>query len=878
MCIQNRNCKSALRRIASVAATACLALAPLVAQRPINTTLTLPIELPSGNYTLELFDTFQSVLAIAAPQGEPNQLYFVERAGRIIIYSDLENQIRQQTPFLDISGPVTDNFENGLLGLAFHPQYLINGYFYLFYTTNESGSATNRISRFSRSAGNPLLADPDSEIILIDQVDQAANHNGGDLHFGPDGYLYASLGDEGDANDSRNNSQIVDKDFFAGIIRIDVDKLPENIEPTEHPDIPRDNQGNAHYSVPADNPLVAQWQSDGSDPESDLRLEFYAIGLRNPWRMSFDPATGELWTGDVGQGAREEIDIIEKGDNYGWAFREGTIAGPKSQTPPQGFETIVDPIHEYGRSLGVSITGGIVYRGTRLPELESTYLFADYGSGRVWTLFRDPDGGAPTVEEIASVSSPVAFGRDPSNGDVLISSLSGNVFRLIRGQGQESAFPQTLTDTGAFTSLETLEPETGILPYTPNLSFWSDYAIKQRWVSVPDETVAYSEDDPWTFPAGSVWIKHFDLELDRGDPESKTRVETRFIVKTPNGVYGLSYQWNEAQTEATLVGEDGVEIDYSITDNGSSSTQTWRIPSRQECLQCHTGVAGYALSFNTRQLNRIQTVGEEERNFLSYLSEIGILDTDITEPQSIPIFHEPSDETATLEARVRSYLAVNCISCHQPGASAPTNWDARAHLTTEQTGLINGLIGNDGGNSNRRLVVRGSPDLSVLLSRVQGAHGFERMPPLASNEIDQSAIELLTAWINLTPPSNASFTEWQTSFFGDPTAPEAAFDADPDHDDNSNFLEFLNRTHPLDNRERWQPNFGHTGSAACIEFSMAPSRNYEVQISDDLQSWQPWDIPGNPPESDELEETQAKLTGPLPAEDGSSFLRVRVSE
>jgi len=308
------------------------------AQRTINSTLTLPTELPTGNYDLEVFGNFSTVLAIANPPDERNTLYFAERSGRIIVYSDLENQIREQDPFLVIPSTVTTNGENGLLGLAFHPQYRLNGYFFVFYTSQrESGERTNRVSRFRRSQSDPFLADPDSETILFDQVDQANNHNGGDIHFGPDGYLYISLGDEGAGNDSYQNSQVTNGDFFAGLARIDVDRLPANIEPTEHPDAPRDSEGKAYYSVPVDNPLVSRWQEGGGDPESDLRLEFYAIGLRNPWRMSFDPATGDLWTGDVGQGAREEIDIITKGGNYGWAFREGFIGGPRSQTPPLGF-------------------------------------------------------------------------------------------------------------------------------------------------------------------------------------------------------------------------------------------------------------------------------------------------------------------------------------------------------------------------------------------------------------------------------------------------------------------------------------------------------------------------------------------------------------
>ncbi len=593
--------------------------------------------------------------------------------------------------------------------------------------------------------------------------------------------------------------------------------------------------------------------------------------------MSFDPATGKLWTGDVGQVAREEASIIVNGGNYGWAFREGFISGPKNQTPPAGFENIVDPIHDYPRSQGVSIIGGIVYRRSRLPELEGAYIFADYGSGRIWALFEDPGGGSPRVEQISSLSNPVTFGRDPSNGDILVASISGSIRRIVRGSGQEPSFPDSLTLTGAFKLVLDLEPEDGILPYEPNVSFWSDFADKQRWVAAPEDSIEYSQDEPWNFPTGAVWIKHFELELERGNPASKIRVETRFLVKTPTSVYGISYQWNESQTDATLVGSEGADIEYAITSEGEASTQTWRIPSRQECLQCHTAVAGYALSFNARQLNRTYPINGEERNILEYFSEIGIIDEPIQSAESIPALPSLDDESKTYRERARAYLAANCISCHQPGGSAPNNWDARPHLSLEETGLINGEVIDDRGYSARRLALPGSPELSVLLSRVQGSHGYERMPQIGSSEVDELAVSLLTNWISSTPPNDATFPEWQAILFGDVNAIDAAADADPDHDGNENLLEFMTYTDPLDPNDFWRPEFTRIGTDACIDFSMPPSRNYEAQISSDLQNWQTWEVVGNPPQSDTVEELQAKIQGPVPDAESSSYLRIKVS-
>jgi glucose/arabinose dehydrogenase len=395
----------------------------LLSQRVINDSLALPVALPTGNYALELaWDEFNYAMALAAPPGETNELWVAERAGRIRVITDLAANTIQTSPVLDISTlrAVTTNGENGLLGLAFHPNFVVTKRLFVFYCHNLGGVRRNRVSSFEVTSEAPFIADPATEIVYLDQRDDAGNHNGGDLHFGPDGYLYVALGDEGGANDSYKNSQLVDRDFFSGLLRLDVDRRPGNIEPTAHNAIPRDAEGRAFYRVPVDNPLVAQWQLAGADPASPLRLEFYAIGLRNPWRFAFDNATGRLWLGDVGQGTREEINLVVKGGNYGWALREGFLPfteGPGHE-PPVGFSVLSDPLYDYPRSDGRSITGGVVYRGTRLPELEGAYIFGDYASGRVWALFEDPEGGAPTRQQLTTYGYHFEYGVDPSNGDI----------------------------------------------------------------------------------------------------------------------------------------------------------------------------------------------------------------------------------------------------------------------------------------------------------------------------------------------------------------------------------------------------------------------------------------------------------------------------
>jgi glucose/arabinose dehydrogenase len=304
------------------------------------------------------------------------------------------------------------------------------------------------------SAANADAADPASELVLIQQYDQASNHNGGDLHFGPDGYLYISVGDEGAANDAFLNSQRITRDFFSGILRIDVDRKAGSLAPNPHPSVLTD-AGVARYTVPVDNPFVAT--SLGGDwngtlrgarvlPLARVRTEFWAIGLRNPWRFSFDSATGELWVGDVGQGVYEEVAVVTRGANLGWAIFEGTGRGPRSGTTWRRFDLLYHtrPVYQYphlryagsAQMKGNSVTGGLVYRGTRFPNWQGRYFFADFVSGNIWSLMRN-EAAPPTVTWIAAAGGVAAFGLDPSNGDVLLADFTHNrVLRLTEVVGE----------------------------------------------------------------------------------------------------------------------------------------------------------------------------------------------------------------------------------------------------------------------------------------------------------------------------------------------------------------------------------------------------------------------------------------------------------
>ena len=372
---------------------------------------------------------FEKPLAIIQEPDEKTKLFIVEKKGKVYEIPNLSKPSKRL--FLDISDVViSKQNEQGLLAMAFHPKYKENGHFYLFYNLKIEGKVYDQLSRFQMIFNDVAKVNLDSEQVLIRQEDQAWNHNGGDLHFGPDGYLYLSLGDEGKRDDRLNNSQTIEKDFYSGMIRIDVDKRSENLEPNPHPAIRLGEDGRANYSVPKDNPFIGASTYNGLSVDSTkVRTEFWATGLRNPWRFTFDGKKNKIYCGDVGQNAREEIDIIVKGGNYGWAYREASIDGFKSDQTPEGF-TSIDPIFEYERNLGISVTGGVVVRGSRFPELEGMYVFADYAKGNIWTLATDT--GLNETKLIASSKTIAGFGIDPTNGDVLMASLSGGkIMRLI---------------------------------------------------------------------------------------------------------------------------------------------------------------------------------------------------------------------------------------------------------------------------------------------------------------------------------------------------------------------------------------------------------------------------------------------------------------
>jgi len=869
---------------------ALLAVSP-AAGRVANRSLNVPATPPPTSISLtNAFPglTFSDPVCLASPPLATHRLFVCEQGGVIRLIPDLSAP--SALSFFNLAATVgaraNEDFdyggEAGLLGLAFHPAHATNRQFFVFYSVRKRASATaawrsyQRVSRFTTLAANPDAADPASELVLIEQLDDASNHNGGDLHFGPDGYLYISVGDEGDADDSLNNSQTILKDFHAGILRIDVDKKAGNVAPTAHAALPDPTR----FSIPIDNPFVhtsvggswdGRWNGTllTATQRKKVRREFHATGLRNPWRISFDPPSGRLWCADVGQNAWEEVNLIVKGGNYGWAYREGGHPGPKSAAAPANFDSLHHrpPLYEYphasGNLGGYSITGGRVYRGSRIAALAGKYIFADYVSGHVWSLAADGSG----IERITGEPGISAFGLDPSNGDLLLADHDdGRILRLVSGT-PAGDFPATLSATGLFTNPATLAPAPGLVPYEVNLPFWSDHAIKRRWFIIPDGSsrFTWARDTPWTLPAGTIWVKHFELETTRGNPATRKRIETRLLVKNAGGAYGVSYRWNQAGSDATLVADGGEDIALAIQDQGQPLTQTWRIPSRAECLACHTAQAGHALSFNTRQLN-LDGSGELAGNQLAALRREGYLTNDPGPPNLLPRHLRPDESAYSTEARVRSYLAVNCAYCHQSGGS----WDGRPELTLAQTSLVNGSPNNNGGNPLNRLVVPGDSARSIVLHRVAASGGFNRMPPLGSTVTDAAAVSLLGDWIHGELATRQTYDEWRSIRGLSGSDGEAS--ADPDRDGSRNHEEFLAGTDPRDGASSFHPHL--SGSPPQLRFSLPANRSFRIDSSTTLGAWTPWDVPGN----QGLPVAGGPLSFPLPTADRRRFFRIELLE
>ena len=692
--------------------------------RPDNQACVAPPR-PTDNTSVSITDPYPALPDLVQPTklllepGGAGRWFVLQKPGQIITFPPGNPGSAGTYIDLTVDHSIRTNSEGGLLGMAFHPNYPATPEIFLSYTIQHSNPSMRHVlSRMVLDDVNDPGSGTTEQVIL--EVDQDFdNHNGGDIAFGPDGYLYFGLGDGGNANDPRERAQ--DRTRLLGsMLRIDVIGT------------------GAGYNIPPDNPFAANTECGPGANANDCP-EIYAWGLRNPWRWGFDPDTGTLWAADVGQGAWEEVDTIERGGNYGWRCREGAHDTANASDCVGG--GLIDPVTEYSHSLGNSITGGHVYRGSAIPELEGLYVFADYGSGRFWAARPDGQGGYTNDELVNTNVNPTAFGVGP-DGELYFVNIDGSngLGRVRRidppGSPTPDTIPELLLATGCVDPGDVTQPYSGLLPYDLNAPFWSDGADKERFVGLPNgTTISRNTEGDFDFPNGTVIVKNFRLGGDL--------VETRHLVRHPDGVWaGYTYEWNSAQTEATRVRGGKV-----ANING----QDWIYPSEGQCMECHTGAAGFALGPEIAQLNSDFTYASTGRNAnqLETIEHVMMFTAPLPGPVgTLDALADPEDTGASLEARARAYLHTNCAQCHRPNGPTPSTMDLRYSTSLANTNACDALpLEGDLGIPNARLIAPGNAGASLVIERMQrrDSHG---MPPLGSNAIDSSNVARISAWID----------------------------------------------------------------------------------------------------------------------------------
>ncbi len=650
-----------------------------------------------------------------------NRIFVVEVDGTIAVFPN-DQKVSSKGLFLDIRSKVwRGNMEMGLLGMAFDPKYTQNGYFYVHYSAKGSVHKS-RISRFQVSNLDPNKADPKSEFVLLEVTQPYRNHNGGMLAFGPDGYLYIGLGDGGSGGDPQQHGQNR-KTLLGTLLRID----------------PHGKTGKLPYGIPKNNPFVGAG--------AGIREEIWAYGLRNPWRFSFDRLSGQLWLADVGQSKREEVDIIERGGNYGWRIREGDVDYKNPlNLPPSMFK---EPLISVKRNDARSIIGGYVYRGSRLPELKGAYLYGDWVTGKVWAAVEKKGKLLSNTLVNSKAKQLASFGVDQKQ-ELYLVSHNGPIYTLDRDLSSPPKFPLKLSDTKLFSDLKNMSPAKGVYPYEVRHPFWADHAEKTRFFAYPGKPIGFTPKSAWSFAKGTVLVKHFDMEMRIGDPSSKRRLETRVMVHEADAWAGYTYRWNSAQTDALLVPFDGATEKLSIRDRSGTKivrVQDWRYPSRNECMQCHTAAAGYALSTQTRQLNKLVTHNNKSIEQLEHWDAMGMFHKKIGAAKQYERFAARGDQSVKIETQARTWLDVNCAMCHQPGGGTPSNIDLRLDSALTQTKIWDILPSHGSlGLRKSRIVKPYEHENSVLWERVRRL-GSGRMPQIGSNQVDQYAVQLLRDWI-----------------------------------------------------------------------------------------------------------------------------------
>ncbi len=686
-----------------------------------------------------------------------NRLLVAQERGKAFTFVD-DQDVKKADLFVDLNKELKHldrkkgHRVGGFYGLAFHPNFETNRYCFVCYVIRTKGNKHlkdgTRVSRFKVTDTNPPRLDVSTEKIIITWLE--GGHNGGCLKFGPDGYLYITTGDATAPNppDSLSTGQDV-SDLLSSILRIDVDH-------------PAKGKG---YSVPKDNPFV---------DTPNTRPEIWAFGFRNPWRMSFDKATGDLWVGDVGWERWEMIHRVEKGGNYGWSIMEGRQPVRPNLKP--GPTPILPPTIAFSHTEASSITGGYVYHGKRYPKLRGTYICGDWGTRTIWGAKWDGKKIA-SLQVLAKTSQRVvAFGEDHQGVLYYLDHVpQGGVYQLVPNKEDSDLhkkFPRKLSETGLFSNTAKQVPAPGVLPFAIKAERWSDHATSQRWVALPNKSAlrVYQRKQPspdtaygsrYHFPKDAVLVKTLTLEMKEGDPRTSRKVETQILHFDGVGWQAYSYRWNDKQTDATLVPSVGAQTTFTIQDKNAPRgvrKQRWEFHGRNQCLICHNPWAGYNLAFTLEQLDLDKSYGDVKANQLKTFEHIDIIhhaEPGKSQPRKLTRkYWQPLVDphgTSAIQDRARSYLHVNCAHCHQSGAGGTASIDLRLDRSLDRTRTVEQPpVQGDFGIENAKLVATGDPYSSILYYRMS-TRGKGHMPHIGSDVLDRKGLRLIHDWIRQLP-------------------------------------------------------------------------------------------------------------------------------
>ncbi|WP_414661099.1 PQQ-dependent sugar dehydrogenase [Horticoccus sp. 23ND18S-11] len=689
---------------------------------------------------------FSQAIELATVPGS-NRLIMVERRGKISSFptrgdpaaADLVLDLLPLQPKLDHA-----------FGVVLHPRFRETRQIFVCYALTEGLPEGTRVSRFTLTSLDPLRADPASEEVILTW--KSGGHNGGNLQFGPDGYLYISTGDAGPAAppDLYNTGQDL-SDLLSSIVRIDVDQR---------------DPGKA-YRVPSDNPWFA---APGSAATSAIRPELWAYGLRNPWKMSFDRATGNLWCGDIGWELWEMVHLITRGGNYGWSAYEASQPIKPALVNPG--TPITPPVVAHPHAEAASITGGFVYHGKQFPELANAYVYGDWVTGKIWALWHD--GKQITRhEEIADTPHAIiTFGQD-DDGELYYAHYAdaSTLHRLVRNPhaSATAAFPRTLGATGLFADVARLQPAPGVYPFAINSPKWDDGLAAQRHLALPDTmgltTTVTVRRDPKAntikadyatrWPAGAVLARTLTLgdravtTADRAKP-----IETQVLHYDGEAWNAYSYRWNAAGTDADLVPAEGAETTVRVAADPHAAgprtrEATWRFASRAECLRCHSTWHNGALAFTPAQLR-----GAGVRQTATLIDH-GLVNADFFEQTRL------GGESSVGENRsARALLHANCAPCHTEHAGGAVAIFLNQELLTPQLNVVD-VPPTQGrlGLKDPKLIAPGDPWSSVLAVRMAKL-GSGHMPLIGSREIDVEGLKVIEDWIARMPSVSTAPKPW----------------------------------------------------------------------------------------------------------------------